>query len=298
MKNRTWQFTALISLFVIAGCGQKEGYDQTSEYISASEQDYAAAETMASADATGEVSLDAVSVQVSAQAAANRKIIYTTTLGLVVEDYRELERMLPPLVAKHGGFVASSETDRRFNNQQSGTWVVRIPTTEYAAFLTGVGSLGFTESRSENAQDVTEEFVDVEARIKTKRKLEERMVTMLEERPGKLSDVLEIERELARVREEIERMEGRMRFLSDRTSLATVTLRCREQKSYQPAEAPTFVSRIQQSWSSSLRSLQITGQNFLIGFVALVPWVLVLGLPLLLLIWRVIKRRSRSQQTK
>ena len=134
---------------------------------------------------------------------------------------------MPELVNKHGGFVASSDTDRTYNDRQTGTWVIRIPVDSYSAFLRGVSVLGFAESRSENAQDVTEEYVDVEARIKNKSKLEERIITMLEERTGKLSDVLEIERELSRVREEIERMEGRLRFLKDRTSLC-LSGNCRE----------------------------------------------------------------------
>lgn len=228
-------------------------------------------------------------------AAANRKIIYDTTLGLVVEDYQQFEAQLPVLVTKHGGFISHSDTDRRYNNQQSGSWVVRIPVDSYSAFLTGVDTLGFAESRQENAQDVTEEYVDVEARIKNKKALEQRIINLLEERSGKLADVLEIERELARVREEIERMEGRLRVLQDRTSLATVTINCREQRAYQPPAAPTLVSRIGQAWGGSLHALRLAGENLLVVLIAALPWLVVLGLPLFLL-WKGLRRLIRRYQ--
>ena len=121
---------------------------------------------------------------------------------------------------------------------------------------------------------------------------------MLDERTGKLSDVLEIERELARIREEVERMEGRLRYLKDRTSLATITITCREEKEYTPPEAPTLLSRISLSWFDSLRSLRRSGENLLIGVIAAAPWFVALGVPLLLAKmllkrwWR--KRRDRK----
>ena len=228
----------------------------------------------------------------------HRKIIYNTRIELVVEDYQTFESKLPHLVNSIGGFVANNSTDRRYNDSQYGTWIVRIPVTQYHEFLEGVTTLGFAESRKEQAQDVTEEFVDVEARIKNKKQLEDRILKMLDERSGKLADVLEIERELSRVREEIERMEGRIRLLKDRTSLATVTINCREEKEYVPAAAPTVVSRIGDSWSKSVQSLQAFGANLLVGAVGLAPWILsglIIGLHALAV--RRIRLFSRSIST-
>ncbi len=230
----------------------------------------------------------------------NRKIIYNTKIGLVVKDYQAFETDLPQLVNSFGGFVASNKTKRRYNNSQSGTWIVRLPVSEYTNFLAGVTSLGFAESRSENAQDVTEEFVDVQARVKNKKQLEARILKMLEERNGKLTDVLEIERELSRVREEVERMEGRLRFLKDRTSLATVTISCREEKEYVPAAAPTLASRASKSWSDSIGALQSFGSNLLVGAIGATPWLIVFGSLFVLAVlvirrfsfWQLVKRNS------
>jgi neutral trehalase len=127
--------------------------------------------------------------------------------------------------------------------------MVRIPVEKYEEFLLGLEKLGIPEHRTQTAQDVTEEFVDLEARIANKRKLEQRILQLVEDRDGKINDVIDVERELARVREEIERMEGRMRYLSNRAALTTVTITVREEKDYVPPQAPSFTSRIGTAWS-------------------------------------------------
>lgn len=303
-NERALSITCLILAILINGCGEAANYSTGAarSVTSYTEEDFAAGEpavpeVLIAQNSTG-------TLAATSSTTAERKIVYTSSIGLVVEDYQTFESELPKLVDKHGGFVASSDTDRRYQNNQSGRWVVRIPIEQYSDFLSGVGELGFAESRSENAQDVTEEYVDLQARIENKKRLESRILTMLEERAGKLSDVLEIERELARVREEIERMEGRLRFLKDRTSLATITINCREEKEYTPPEPPTLLSRITASWTGSLTSLRRTGENFLVGSIAVLPWLVVLAIPVLIVRylirrwWRKRKERKAAASSK
>ncbi|GAA4453392.1 DUF4349 domain-containing protein [Novipirellula rosea] len=237
---------------------------------------------------------DQTSAKTKSNTKTKRRIIYNTSLGLIVKAYADFEAALPRLVESVDGFISKSETDRRYNDRQSGAWVIRVPVDRYHEFVSGVSGLGFAESRREDAQDVTEEYVDVEARVRNNRKLEDRIITMLEERTGKLSDVLEIERELARVREEIERMEGRLRVLADRTALATVTINVREEKEYVPPAAPTFTDRIAKAFSGSLRSLRQLGESMLIALIALIPWIIALGIPVMVvaaMVRRVIRSR-------
>ena len=168
MMKRWFCFSIVLGLSA-AGCGQaldsmaprqsKSGAVASAAF----ERDFESAAAEApSEDAVGGAAVSAK---------ADRKIIYTTTVGLVVEDYRTFEGQLPKLVDRHGGFVASAETNRRYRNRQEGMWVVRVPVDSYGDFLGEVVELGFAESRSENAQDVTEEYVDIEARIANKKRL-------------------------------------------------------------------------------------------------------------------------------
>ncbi|TWU07663.1 DUF4349 domain-containing protein [Stieleria varia] len=261
--------------FWISGCGanpyeqigQSHGYDS----VDTESLDYDDVTTSSNEKASSEA-VQLVSTSGSA-ADANRRIIYTSTIGLIVQDYTAFESALPRLVSQLGGYISKRDTNRQYSDQQSGSWIVRVPVENYHDLMGGVAEQGFAESRQENAQDVTEEFVDITARVANKRELEKRILKMLDERTGKLTDVLSIENELARVREEIERMEGRMRYLSDRTTLATVTINCRERAEYQPAAAPTFASRIGDSWVGSLGSLLALFQQLVIFVVAIIPWL-------------------------
>ena len=213
-----------------------------------------------------------------ASIALNRKIIYNTHIGMVVDEYSQFESELQTLVNANGGFVASNKTNRRYNNNQSGDWVVKVPVAQYGSFMSGVESIGFAETRTENAQDVTEEYVDIEARIKNKKALESRVLGILEGRSGKLDDILQIERELSRVREEIERMEGRLRYLKERTSLATISIHCREEQEYMPAAAPTLASRLWLALTGSMGTMGNFVSNLLVLLFAMLPWLVALAL--------------------
>lgn len=149
--------------------------------------------------------------------------------------------------------------------------MVRIPVVQYEEFFLGLEKLGIPEHRTQTAQDVTEEFFDLEARIANKQKLEQRILQLVEDRDGKIKDVIDVERELARVREEIERMEGRLRYLANRAALTTVTIIVREEKDYVPPQGPSFTSRIDTAWTNSTQNVSEFGKNVVVISVAFSP---------------------------
>ena len=138
------------------------------------------------------------------------------------------------------------------------------------------------ERRKQRAEDVTEQYLDLEAQIANKKRLEERIQELLQ-KPGELKDLIEVERELARVRGEVEQLEGRLKFLQNRTSFTTITITAVEQRNYVPPQAPTFVSRIQSTFQASLETLLQFGQGLAIFAVAVLPWLVVLGTVLLVM---------------
>ena len=125
--------------------------------------------------------------------------------------------------------MAESAIDRTQGEELSGRWQ-RIPVEHFDVFLNAVAKLGVAESRKQTAQDVTEEFVDLEAQISNKKKLEERIVELVQNQSGEIKDVIEVERELGRVRGEIEQMEGRLRYLTNRAELTTVSIVARSRR--------------------------------------------------------------------
>jgi uncharacterized coiled-coil protein SlyX len=155
---------------------------------------------------------------------------------------------------------------------------VRVPVEQFEPFLAAVEKLGVAERRHQTAQDVTAEFVDLGAQIANKKRLEERIVELLKNSPGQIKDVIDVERELARVRGEIEQMEGRLRYLTNRTDFTMVSIAAREEHDYVPPAAPSFASEIRQSWSESLHSLREFGQRTVIATVAAFPWIVVVSI--------------------
>jgi Flp pilus assembly protein TadB len=227
--------------------------------------------------------------------AGKRHIIYEATLSLVVESMSDTEAALGKVLTQFNGYVADSNISGRQGDHLSGRWQVRIPVDRFEEFLAAAAKLGVTENRQQTAQDVSEEFVDLTARIANKKRLEERIVELLDTSSGKITDVIAVEQELARVRGEIEQMEGRLRYLANRTELTTVTISAREEHDYVSPEAPTYVTRIEQTWAGSLASLRSFAEHMSLAAVAAAPWVAlfaVVGGPVVWLVrWRA--RRAR-----
>jgi hypothetical protein len=225
--------------------------------------------------------------------AAERKIVYQADLRLVVTDFSNIEQEVSRVVREHNGYLGNVSIDRTSGERRTGSWQARIPTDRFDAFLEEISKLGVPESRGQTAQDVTEEYVDLEARISNQKRLEERILQLLDNQQGEIKDVIAVEQELARVRGEIERMEGRLRFLSNRTEMTTVTIYAREQRDYVPPQAPTFTSRIGEAWGSSLVALRDFGANLAVATVGAVPWIFVISLATVLP-YRYVRRRWRN----
>jgi uncharacterized coiled-coil protein SlyX len=229
----------------------------------------------------------------------DRKIIYVADVSLVVQDFSRTEKELPALVRQAGGYLADVSIDRSRGQQLSGRWMVRVPVDRFEALLDSLSTLGVPESRHQTAQDISEEYVDLEARIKNSKRLEERILKLVDERTGNIKDVAEAEQQLARIREEIERMEGRLRYLANRAALTTVTINAREEHDYKPPETPAFSSRLNQSWRGSVVALQDSSENFLVNAVSAAPWIgiwAVILSPVLLFGRNRYKRFSRARQ--
>lgn len=132
------------------------------------------------------------------------------------------------LAAQVGGYIANSSIIGGRDQIRQATFELKIPAPKYDQAVGVLSTIGKVETVSSTAQDVGEEFVDVTARVSNSRRLEERLISLLANRTGKLDEVLRVERELARVREEIERYEGRLRYLGARVAMSTLTITVHE----------------------------------------------------------------------
>ncbi|HVE80146.1 MAG TPA: DUF4349 domain-containing protein [Gemmatimonadaceae bacterium] len=151
--------------------------------------------------------------------------------GQVVVEVRALDSAvtrLRDLARSLGGYVANTSMESGSEQLRSATIEVKLPAARFDQALAGMSALGKVESANTTAEDVGEEYVDLAARVSNARRLEDRLIDLLARRTGKLEEVLNVERELARVREEIERYEGRMRYLRTRAAISTLTITLHE----------------------------------------------------------------------
>lgn len=209
---------------------------------------------------------------------STRKIIYTANLNLTVESFGGVADSIVRLSQQFGGFVARANISGNTGDSRQGSWTLRVPTEQYRAFLASAGDLGEISSLNEQTKEVTAEFYDVDARIRNKQKEEGRLNKILEERPGKLNDVLTVEREVSRVREEIERMQGRLRVLKDLTSYSTISITVTEIQHYTPPATPTFGTLVERQWESTMLSMTSAFQALVLWTIAVGPWLLIAAL--------------------
>ena len=291
---------ALVSL-VLFGCGGVAQYDASDSYATGSASPASKADTDEPVAAADAELLDIAAVQNGAVPPANgaeieRKIVYTATLQMVVEDFATVPAKVVKLAQDHGGFIANSNIRGSSGSPRNGTWTIRVPVAGYGDFLEAASGLGEVTQRTTDSREVTAQFYDVEANIRNKQKEEDRLLKHLESSTDKLEDILAVEQNLSRVRGESERLQGRIRVLKDLTSFTTVTLEIREVKDYVPPEAPTFGTRIRRTWEGTLESLLYGSQNFLLFCIAAGPWIVIWAIPIVLFykLLRYVVRRKRK----
>lgn len=149
-------------------------------------------------------------------------IIRTGDVTVRVDSLEAAMEAVRRLATSLGGYIGNVSINTGRHQVRSASLEMKIPASRFDDALTGMKPLGEVESSTATAQDVGEEFVDVSARVANAKRLEARLVSLLATRTGKLEDVLAVERELARVREEIERYEGRIRYLSSHVATSTI----------------------------------------------------------------------------
>ena len=175
-------------------------------------------------DATGQDPLQNVDGATSAPA----MMIRTGQAFIEVEKIDPAVLRIRQLAAQVGGYITNSSMTGGRDQIRQATLEIKIPSARYDQAVGSLSTIGKVETVNSTAQDVGEEFVDVTARVTNSRRLEERLLSLLANRTGKLDEVLRVERELARVREEIERYEGRLRYLSTRVAMSTLTITVHE----------------------------------------------------------------------
>jgi hypothetical protein len=232
--------------------------------------------------------------QPQAQAQLDRKIIYTASLQLRVEDPRAVALSLQALAQRYGGYVSGANVYQIDEDSARATVQLRVRTEQFDEALVEIRALAIEElNASIDSQDVTEEYVDIEGRIENLERTEtelQALLTEAREQGGETEDILAIYRELTNVRGEIESYQGRLNVLSDAVDLATINVEL------VPPE--TQVELLDERWSATRTIRQaaraLTGAlqgltDLTIYFLIAVAPILLLGALVLYVLYRLLR---------
>jgi hypothetical protein len=292
-KRATLATPLLLSLFLVGGCGGSSASPASSDAggsdstvgLTPTERAPAAKGATATGAALGSV----VGSAQQADAPLSRAIVSTGQLSLHSRDIARARGAVFTLVAGWGATVADEKTNSDAHGRLSdSTMTLRVPTPRFDVAMDALAKVGSVDQQSRSSQDVTTKVIDNQARVRAAQRSIDSIENLLG-RATKLSDIIAIESDLGRRQADLDSLKQQEAWLSDQTSLSTITLtlsRPMAPPAKKKAEARGFLAGLDSGWSA-LQGATLVGLT-LLG--ALFPFVLLgalVGVPL----WLVVRRR-------
>lgn len=219
--------------------------------------------------------------------------ILNTNVEMLVESFNDSLAKVKKIVKDSKGQISTTESRKDDEGLTSGLVEVKVPADRYDEALGKISALGQVRYMEEKSEDVTKEFVDLNARLDNAKKLENRILQILETQTGTIQDVMNVEKELAAVREKIEEMEGRKRYLENKIQYSTITVRMYEKGARFGGDVTAgevfkeIVTKVGIVFVGSLGIL-------IVAVVGAAPWLAVLAV-LGLIIRSLVKRKKKPR---
>lgn|GEM_PF-587624 len=307
MKNKFISFIIIVLFVAISGCTHKSKMDvnapppttieekrmydgqqqvtKSGENSPGSLKDYA---TMTDKDITAK--------DIAPKDVTNRMIIKTGTMNLEVDKYDDMEKKVNDITKKYNGFISGTSSKLNTEGKKQGVITIKVNADKFDVLVAEVSALGKVMNQVINANDVTEQYIDLEARIKTERELEQRLLKLLAEKTARLTDVVEVEQKLASVRQVIESIDGKMRYLKNQSEYSTLTLSVYEPSLLITSSGGGFFYEINQSFKKGLEGFTEVLSGIITAVIAILPLVIFLIILIILAIYifkKIAKIRKR-----
>ena len=232
------------------------------------------------------------------QVFAGPMIAHTVSLAIVVKNLDAARASLDSILRRYNGYSANLSVSTPQEAARSLQASLRIPAPQLSTAIAELKALGHVENEAQSGEEVTQQHADLVARLKNSRETEQRLRAILVQRTGKISDVLSVEQEIARVRGEIEQMEAEQKNLEHRVDFATIDLKLAEEYKAQLGSPATSV--FTQLHNALVTGYKSAAESFL-GLVlffaeyspVLVLWLAILAMPAWL-VWRRWQRAAAS----
>lgn len=302
------KFIALLLFTFLSACANESASYDTTKTVSPTSQTENKVFGTANTGGGGreeptvrKISLEEADKSQTAPAVIERKIIRNAELNLEANSPEETQQKISAIAESKGGFViesTQSSSDVKATTRDTVTMTIRVPSAKFNETLDEIRK---TANRviveTVKGQDVTEEFIDIEAQLKTKKALEEQFLEIMK-RSNSVEDALNVQRELANVRGEIEKIEGRKRFLENQASLSTIKIRLQSPTAFS-ANSSGFFYQLKDSIGNGFD----VALSFILGLItvviALLPFFLFIVLPIyfvLRYLWRKRKKRNLASE--
>jgi hypothetical protein len=220
----------------------------------------------------------------------------TASLSIVAKNYDEASAAIEKLAKSRGGYIEKLEGQSQSGSSRSLSASLRVPANQLDAFLADLRKLGHVESDSLTNEEVSAQYVDLQARLRVAQATERRLVDLLGARTGRLEDVLDVERELARVRSEIESMQGESALMLHQVSYATVQVQLSEEFHEKLHSDSSIGTKLHNASIGGLQNLQDAILGVLIFFLnyglSLLFWLTVILIPVWFLRRLFLRRRA------
>jgi uncharacterized protein DUF4349/putative zinc finger protein len=216
-------------------------------------------------------------------------IVQTASLIIVAKNYDQASEAIGELAKARGGYVEKLDAKAQTGSARALSIALRVPAKQLDGFLADLRKLGHVEQESQSNEEVSALYVDLQARLRSAQATERRLIELLATRTGRLEDVLDVERELARVRAEIESMQGQSNVLLHRVSYATVQVELGEEYHERLQSGTSTGTRLRNALIEGVHNLQEGIVGALVFLLnqgpAILFWLAVFGFPGWL-VWR------------
>lgn len=274
MKHRP----KLFPLFLFLSLGMAACYSDSEPNLQTESHPMAAASAEANAGAVTTQQKSEGDASKAGKKGITRKLIRTAELALQVKDYAKTRSLIDAQLRTLGGYVESAQIRHHDETVSHANLIIRVPSDHLDAFLRGSRGMGKVSTESLKARDVTDQHVDVTARLGNARKLEGRLLELASTRAQNVKGLLEVERELARIRETIERYEATLKNLDGQVSMSRIALSLTTRRVYRAVTKPSLGEQLHNTLGKSFAGMLKLGHSILLALVALLPWIPPVGL--------------------
>ncbi|MFB1050321.1 DUF4349 domain-containing protein [Paraliobacillus sp. JSM ZJ581] len=286
MYKKLKLLVVLLFVFILFACSSNEGTIDEADYSNeVAIEDKSMGEELATnsekeiTNETSEQVEQKDGEELPKGAETDRKIIYHANVSLEVKDFQGTVERLEKEINGAGGYIVSSDSYQIEKNIHEGTITARIPQEQFEDFINMVEKSDMKVTQKNiSGEDVTEQYVDLESRLKSKQVVEKRLLAFIEQ-AEKTEDLLKISNDLANVQEEIEQITGKMNYLNNKSDFATVSLHIQESRVdiVQDGDLNTG-EKVKEQMKRSVNFLLSVGSGMIVFLVGNLPILIIIAI--------------------